>query len=82
MTCVPNKDSGLPRGHPPSLIRAFAVHLKTVWIQSYKVHGEDSDHRTGQNAQVDCIFAGSRGHLFVLLGSTQVLIIFSRIVAN
>ena len=81
MTCVPNKDSGLPRGASTQSDQSFRCPPEDGLV-THKVHCEDSDHRTGQNAQVDCIFAGSRDHLFVLLGSTQVFIIFSRIVAN
>ena len=34
MACVPSEDSDQP-GHPPSLIRVFAVRLKKGWILSY-----------------------------------------------
>ena len=34
MTCAPSEDSDQP-GHPPSLIRVFAVHMKKAWILSY-----------------------------------------------
>ena len=34
MACVPSKDSDQP-GHPPSLIRIFAVRMKKAWILSY-----------------------------------------------
>ena len=34
VTCAPSEDSDQP-GHPPSLIRAFAVRLKEVWLLSY-----------------------------------------------
>ena len=34
ITCAPSKDSDLP-GHPPSLIRVFAVRMKKPWILSY-----------------------------------------------
>ena len=32
--CAPSKDSDQP-GHPPSLIRVFAVRMKKAWILSY-----------------------------------------------
>ena len=34
MACVPSEDSDQP-GHPPSLIRAFAVRMKKAWVLSY-----------------------------------------------
>ena len=34
MACVPSEDLYQP-GHPPSLIRVFAVRMKKVWILSY-----------------------------------------------
>ena len=34
MTCAPSEDSDQP-GHPPSLIRFFAVRMKIAWVLSY-----------------------------------------------
>ena len=34
MTCAPSEDSDQP-GHPPSLIRVFAVRMKKHWVLSY-----------------------------------------------
>ena len=34
LTCAPSKDSDQP-GHPPSLIRVFAVRVKKRWVLSY-----------------------------------------------
>ena len=34
MTSAPNEDSDQP-GHPPSLIRVFAVRMKKHWVLSY-----------------------------------------------
>ena len=34
MTCVPSKDSDQP-GHPPSLIRVFAVSMKKSWFLNF-----------------------------------------------
>ena len=31
MTCAPNEDSDQP-GHPPSLIRDFALRMKKAWV--------------------------------------------------
>ena len=32
--CAPSEDSDQP-GHPPSLIRVFAVRIKKAWVLSY-----------------------------------------------
>ena len=34
MACAPSEDSDQP-GHPPSLIRDFAVRMKKAWVLSY-----------------------------------------------
>ena len=34
MACAPSEDSDQP-GHPPSLIRVFAVGMKRTWVLSY-----------------------------------------------
>ena len=34
MACAPSEDSDQP-GHPPSLIRVFAVSMKKAWVLSY-----------------------------------------------
>ena len=37
MARAPSEDSDQP-GHPPSLIRVFAVHMKKAWILSYPLN--------------------------------------------
>ena len=37
--CVPSKDSDQP-GHPPSLIRVFAVRMKKPWFLSYPLSAQ------------------------------------------
>ena len=39
MTVVPSNDSDLP-GHPPSLIRVFAVRMKEAWVLSYQLSAQ------------------------------------------
>ena len=34
VACAPSEDSDQP-GHPPSLIRVFAVRMKKAWVASY-----------------------------------------------
>ena len=42
--CAPSEDSDQP-GHPPGLIRVFAVRMKKAWVLSYPLSAfsEDSD---------------------------------------
>ena len=50
MTCAPSEDSDQP-GHPPSLIRVFAVRMKKPWVFSYPLSAQrrsDQPGRTGQ----------------------------------
>ena len=42
MTCVPSEDSDQP-GHPPSLIRIFALCMKKPWVLSYPTQWMHSD---------------------------------------
>ena len=37
--CVPSEDSDQP-GHPPSLIRVFAVRMKKAWVLSYSLSAQ------------------------------------------
>ena len=37
--CVPNEDPDQP-GHPPSLIRVFAVRMKKAWVLSYPLSAQ------------------------------------------
>ena len=37
MACVPSEDTDQP-GHPPSLIRVFAVRMKKAWVLSYPLN--------------------------------------------
>ena len=39
VACAPSEDSDQP-GHPHSLIRVFAVHMKKAWILSYPLSAQ------------------------------------------
>ena len=39
MACMPSEDSDQP-GHPPSLIRVFAVRMKKAWVLSYPLSAQ------------------------------------------
>ena len=36
MACAPSEDPDQP-GHPPSLIRVFAVRMKKAWVLSFSL---------------------------------------------
>ena len=52
MICAPSEDSDQP-GHPPSLIRAFAVHLKIPWVLSYSLSAQRRLWPDWADAQAD-----------------------------
>ena len=52
MTCAPSKDSDQP-GHPPSLIRVFAVHIKKAWVFSYPLNAQRRLWSDWADAQAD-----------------------------
>ena len=61
----PSEDSDQP-GHPPSLIRVFAVRMKNAWsLATHWVHCEDSG-QTGWMPRLIWVFAG-RTHILLVL---------------
>ena len=69
MTCASIKNSDQP-GHPPSLIRVLAVHMKKYGpLTTYWVHSEDSN-QTGRMPKL--IFAGHVILLVLLCGGSNV----------
>ena len=52
MICVPSEDSDQP-GHPPSLIRVCAVHLKQKWVLSYPLSAQRRLWSDWADAQAD-----------------------------
>ena len=55
--CAPSEDSDQP-GHPPSLIRAFAVRMKKLWVLSYPLSASEDSHQTGRMPRLIWVFAG------------------------
>ena len=47
MACAPSEDSDQP-GHPPSLIRVFAVRMKKAWVFSYPLSASEDSDQTGR----------------------------------
>ena len=57
MACAPSEYSDQP-GHPPSLIRVFAVRMKKHWALNYLwAHSEDSD-KTGRMPRLIWVLDG------------------------
>ena len=52
MACAPSEDWDQP-GHPPSLIRVFAVRLKKAWILSYPLSAQRRLWSDWTDAQAD-----------------------------
>ena len=52
MICAPSEDSDQP-GHPPSLIRVFAVRLKRAWALSYLLSSQRRFWSDWIDAQAD-----------------------------
>ena len=50
--CVPSEDSDQP-GHPPSLIRVFAVHMKKAWVLNYPLSAQRRLWSDWADAQAD-----------------------------
>ena len=52
MVCAPSEDSDQP-GHPPSLIRVFAVRMKEAWVLSYPLSAQRRLRSDWADAQAD-----------------------------
>ena len=50
--CAPSEDSDQP-GHPPSLIRVFAVRMKKAWVLSYPLSAQRRLWSDWADAQAD-----------------------------
>ena len=63
--CAPSEDSDQP-GHPPSLIRVFAVRMKKAWVLSYPLSTSEDSDQTGRMPRLIWVFAGRTVILLVL----------------
>ena len=59
--CAPSEDSDQP-GHPPSLIRVFAVRMKEAWVLSYLLSAQRSLWSDLADAQADLILRRVHSH--------------------
>ena len=63
MACAPSEDSDQP-GHPPSLIRVFAVRTKKAWVLSYPLSARRRLWSVWADAQADLNLRWARSHWF------------------
>ena len=61
MACATSEDSDQP-GHPPSLIRVFAVRMKKASVLSYPLNAQRRLWSDWADAQADLVFAGRTCH--------------------
>ena len=61
VACVPSEDSDQP-GHPPSLIRVFAVHMKKAWVLSYPLSAQRRLWSDWADAQADLSLRWAHTH--------------------
>ena len=61
MACAPSKDSDQP-GHPPSLIRVFAVRMKKAWVLSYALSAQRLLSTDWADAQADLSLSWTHSH--------------------
>ena len=66
--CAPSEDSDQP-GHPPSLIRVFAVRMKKPWVLSYPLSAQRRLWSNWVDAQADLSLRWAHTHFvgFVML---------------
>ena len=82
----PAKNSDQP-GHPPSLIKVFAVRMKKAWVLSYPLSTQRRLRSDWANAQADlslrwahsyCWFCHEAAHFFQILQIVDCLATFQR----
>ena len=59
MVCAPSEASYQP-GHPPSLIRVFAVRMKKIWVLSYSLSAQRRHWSDWADAQADLSLRGAQ----------------------
>ena len=59
--CAPSKDSDQP-GHPPGLIRVFAVRMKKAWVLSYPLSAQRGLWSVWADAQADPSLRWAHSH--------------------
>ena len=59
--CAPSEDSYQP-GHPPSLIKVFAVHMKKAWVLNYLLSAQRRLWSDWADAQADLSLRWAHSH--------------------
>ena len=84
--CVPSKDSDQP-GHPPTLIRVFAVRMKKPWVISYPLSTQRRLIRLGRcpgwsdsslGTHLFCWFCHVVAHMFLWRTKQNYLLIITK----
>ena len=71
--CAPSGDSDQP-GHPPSLIRVFAVHMKKAWVLSYPLSAQRRLWSVWADAQADLSLCWAHTHFVGFVMSWLIFI--------
>ena len=72
IACAPSEDSD-QSGHPPSLIRVFAVRMKKAWVLSYPQSTREDSDQTGRMPRLIWVFAQSDQSFAVRMKKAWVL---------
>ena len=74
MACAPSEDSDQP-GHPPSLIRVFAIHIRKAEVLSYHKSAQRSlCSDSGRIPRLIWVFAGRKCHSVGFVMSRLILL--------
>ena len=76
MACEPSEDSDQP-GHPPTLIRVFAVRIKKAWVLSNPLSTEQRLIRLGRSPGGSESSLGTYAILLVLLCTGSNVAVFA-----
>ena len=70
--CAPSENSDQP-GHPPSLIRVFAVRMKKAWVLSYSLRAQRSLWSDRADVQADLSLRWAHNHIIGFVMSRLIL---------
>ena len=76
--CAPSEDSDQP-GHPPSLIRVFAVRMKKAWVLSYQLSAQRKLWSDWADAQADLSLHWAHIHFVVFFHVVAQLFLLNQI---
>ena len=71
--CAPSEDSDQP-GHPPSLIRVFAVRMKKAWVLIYPLSAQRRLWSDWADAQADLSLRWAHSHIVGFVMSRLILL--------